>query len=73
MCDALDALIALSGVDVRIEVDLDRVRPGVPEIRGSHEKFTACSGWEPAIAFQTLLEDLSAYWFEIESAASRSN
>lgn len=73
VCDALDALIALSGLDVRIEVDLKRLRPGVPEIRGSHEKFTACSGWKPAIAFQTLLEDLLAYWFEIESAASRSN
>lgn len=70
--DALDALIEMSGLEVRIEVDRERVRPGISEISGSHEKFTELSGWEPAISFQTLLEDLLAYWSEIESAASRS-
>ena len=71
--DALDTLIELSGMDVRIEVDPERVRPGVSEIRGSHEKFASVSGWEPTISFRTLLEDLLAYWSEIESAPSRSS
>ncbi len=61
--EALRLLIDMSTADIRIEVDPDRVRPvDVPEIRGSHEKFTSETGWDPTIPFEQLLGDVLAYW-----------
>ncbi len=63
--DALDALVAMSDADIRIEVDPDRFRPtDVKEMRGSHEKFTRDTGWIPEEPFERLLADLLAYWRE---------
>lgn len=61
--DALRRLIAMATVDIQIEVDPDLLRSvDVPEIRGSHDKFTRETGWEPNIPFEQLLTDVLAYW-----------
>lgn len=61
--DALEALVDLTKVEIRIEVDPERLRPiDVPEIRGSHEKFSTDTGWKPTIPFDRLLEELLDYW-----------
>ena len=61
--DALDRLLALSKTKIRVQTDPSRVRP--PEsaqIRGSHQKLSAATGWRPQIPFDRLLQDLLAYW-----------
>ncbi len=60
---ALDALLTRVSLDIQVERDPARMRPlAVPEIRASHNKFTACCGWKPEIPFETLLDELLAYW-----------
>ncbi|MFP4500451.1 MAG: GDP-mannose 4,6-dehydratase [Candidatus Hydrogenedentota bacterium] len=57
--DALDRLIAQAGTPVDVEEDPARMRPvDTPEVRGSHARLSADTGWEPATAFDTLLADL---------------
>lgn len=61
--EALEKLLNLSAVDIRVETDPERVRPvDVPEYRGSHDKLTAATGWRPEIPFEKLLADLLEYW-----------
>lgn len=61
--DALESLVAMADVEISIEVDPERLRPiDVPEIRGSHEKFTRDTGWRPTKSFEKLLADLLGYW-----------
>lgn len=61
--DMLDRIIELSGLDVKIEVDPDRLRPSDVEILiGDSSKFRADTGWEPRIPFEQTLRDLMAYW-----------
>lgn len=61
--EGLDRLIALSERQVRVETDPARMRPAdVPEIRGSHDRLSADTGWQPEIPFSTLLEDLIRWW-----------
>lgn len=48
--DALDGLIAASGLAVRVETDPARLRPAdVPEVYGSFEKIAADCGWAPRV------------------------
>lgn len=62
---ALDTLLAESGLDVRIETDPARMRPvDVAEVRGSHEKITAATSWQPEKTFEDIARDLLAYWRE---------
>ena len=61
--EALDQLLAMSSVAIKVERDPARMRPSdVPEVRGTHEKLTAATGWEPEIAFEDLLRDLMDHW-----------
>ena len=61
--ELLDRIIALSNVEVKIEVDPDRLRPSDVEILiGDSSKFRADTGWEPRIPFEQTLRDLLAYW-----------
>lgn len=63
--DALEALLAMSDTDIRVEVDPERFRPAdLVEVRGSHDKFTRDTGWKPARSFERLLADLLAHWRE---------
>lgn len=63
--EMLESLLALSTVDIRVEVDPDRYRPAdMPVAYGSAEKFRRRTGWEPEIAFDQTLRDVLAYWRE---------
>jgi len=61
--EMLNRLIALSNVEVRIEVDPERLRPSDVEVLiGDASKFRADTGWEPRIPFEQTLRDLLDYW-----------
>lgn len=61
--DALDKLRGLARTAFAVEVDTQLCRPlDVPEMRGSYAKFHACTGWQPEVAFDRILEDLLDYW-----------
>ncbi len=61
----LDALTALSKVDVRVEIDESRLRPSdLPKLEGSFDKIRNAVGWEPEIPFEKTLNDLLNYWRE---------
>ena len=59
----LDALLSRSRVPVRIEVDPARMRPNdVPVIVGDFSRLAAATGWQPAVTFDQMLDDLLRYW-----------
>ncbi len=65
----IDSVIELMGkaadVYVRQEVDPGRVRPGeAREMRGSHERLTAATGWEPEIELEQTVRDTLDWWRE---------
>lgn len=61
--EMLERLIALGNVEVKIEVDPERLRPSDVEILiGDASKFKADTGWEPRIPFDQTLRDLLDYW-----------
>jgi GDP-4-dehydro-6-deoxy-D-mannose reductase len=61
--EMLDRVIALADVEVKIEVDPERLRPSDVEILiGDSSKFRADTGWEPRIPFEQTLRDLLDYW-----------
>lgn len=61
--EVLDMLLAISKVDVKIEVDPDRLRPSdVPVLLSDSSKFKKLTGWEPRIPFSQSLQDLLEYW-----------
>lgn len=63
MQSALNALLERVSLDVQVERDSARMRPmTVPEIRASHDRFTACCGWTPEKTFDELLDELLEYW-----------
>ncbi len=63
--EMLNKLIALANVEVKIEVDPERLRPSDVEILiGDASKFKADTGWEPQIPFDQTLRDLLDYWRE---------
>jgi GDP-4-dehydro-6-deoxy-D-mannose reductase len=68
-------LIALlrdfTGREIAHEVDPARVRAhDVMEIRGSHDRLTAATGWEPQIPLVTTLADTVAWWREREAESA---
>jgi GDP-4-dehydro-6-deoxy-D-mannose reductase len=63
--EVLDMLLTLSKVDVKIEMDPDRLRPSdVPVLLSDSSKFKKLTGWEPRIPFIQSLQDLLDYWRE---------
>lgn len=59
----LDTLIALTGVDVAVEVDPARVRPAdIPRTWGDAERARRQLGWSPSIPLEETLGDVLAYW-----------
>ncbi len=64
----LDILLDISGLDVRIEQDPDRMRPSeVPEVRGCFDKALLTFGWKPDIDIETSLRDIYASWVQYHS------
>lgn len=63
--EMLNRILELSTVDVKVEVDPERLRPSDVEVLiGDASKFRADTGWEPRIPFDQTLRDLLAYWRE---------
>jgi len=63
--EILDMLISLSEVEVKIEVDSERLRPSdVPILLADSTKFRNLTGWQPEIPFTKSLKDLLNYWRE---------
>lgn len=63
--DVLHALLALAGVEARIETDPGRLRPSeVPIACGDATRARSVVGWEPRIAWEQTLRDTLAYWQE---------
>jgi GDP-4-dehydro-6-deoxy-D-mannose reductase len=61
--ELLDTLVALSGVEVNVKVDPQRLRPSDVEILiGDSTKFRERTGWVPTIPLETTLADLLDYW-----------
>jgi GDP-4-dehydro-6-deoxy-D-mannose reductase len=61
--ELLDTLIALSGLEVEVRVDPQRLRPSDVEILiGDSTKFRERTGWEPTIPLERTLADLLDYW-----------
>jgi len=61
--EMLDRIIQMASVEVKVEVDPDRLRPSDVEILiGDSSKFRADTGWEPRIPFEQTLRDLLDYW-----------
>src|SRR6185295_8157998 len=61
--DLLQMILDRSKVEVRIEVDPERLRPSDVEILiGDSTKFRADTGWEPQIPFEKTVTDLLDYW-----------
>ena len=59
----LDKLLAMSKIEVKVEIDPDRLRPSDVEVLlGDSSKFRADTGWEPRIPFDITLRDLLDYW-----------
>jgi GDP-4-dehydro-6-deoxy-D-mannose reductase len=63
--DLLAALADATGVEIEHVVDPDLVRAHeVMEIRGSHDRVTAATGWEPEIPLERTLADTVTWWAE---------
>ena len=63
--DLLELLGRAARVEVRHEVDPERVRPhDVPEIRGSNERSRAAAGWQPEIPLERTVADALGAWRE---------
>ena len=65
MKEVLDMLLSLSKVEVKVEVDPERLRPSdVPILISDSTKFRRLTGWKPEIPFEQSLQDLLDYWRE---------
>jgi len=63
VADILAALAQESPLDVKHETDPARLRKHeVMDIRGSHEKLTSATGWQPEIPFEQTIRDTLAWW-----------
>lgn len=61
--DLADQLVALSTMALRLETDPSLLRPvDLPVLRGSHDRLTAATGWEPEIPMAQTLADLLEDW-----------
>lgn len=61
----LDVLIGISGVEVQLQSDPERMRgPEVPEVYTSLDKVKSVCGWSPCIPLERSLEDVYRYWVE---------
>ncbi len=63
--EILTQLAAISGLDVEIRQEPDRVRAyDAPAISASYERLNKATGWVPSIPFRKTLEDVYSYWLE---------
>jgi len=63
--ELIEALASESTVRVRHEVDPTLLRPNdAPEMRGSHERFSAATGWQPSTELADTVRDTLGWWRE---------
>ena len=63
VAELIDLLRGCAAVPVRHKVDPDRLRTNDAQaIRGSHDKLTAATGWEPRIALEQTVRDTLEWW-----------
>lgn len=63
IADVLEALLAVAGIEARIETDADRLRPSdIPAASGDAGRARALLGWAPAIPWERTLADVYADW-----------
>jgi GDP-4-dehydro-6-deoxy-D-mannose reductase len=61
----------LAPVRVEHKVDRARFRVGeVMELRGTHDRLTAATGWEPEVPFRQTMADTVAWWEQELSAGA---
>lgn len=66
--DLIDALIALSGVEIEVKVAEERLRSlDIPEYFGSAQKAQKDFGWKPRVEHDAMLAGLFSYWLEFLS------
>lgn len=61
--DMLKTLLAISGVEAKVEVDPKKIRPtDEPVVVGDNGKIKRETGWRPKIPFKKTLEETLDYW-----------
>ena len=61
--EILDAIIRLSGADVEVVVDENKLRPvDVPVIEADIGKISSMTGWKPEYDLETTITDTIKYW-----------
>jgi GDP-4-dehydro-6-deoxy-D-mannose reductase len=61
--NVLDELIRMSGVEVEVREDPERLRPSdVPVLLGDSSRFRKATGWKPVIDYTRTLRDMLDYW-----------
>lgn len=61
--DLADQLVSQARVPLRLEVDPALLRPvELPVLRGSHDRLTQATGWQPEISIEQTLSDLLEDW-----------
>lgn len=73
--DILDALLALTRVDIEIHHDPERQRPSdIPLVVGDNSLIAKEVGWAPAIPIETTLKDTLEYWRDcVNTAGGETN
>lgn len=63
--EILNLIIGLSGKDIRVEVDPNKIRPvDVPIIEADISKINEVTGWSPQITLQQTIQETLDYWRE---------
>lgn len=61
--EILDCFLARSVVPIRVEPDLERLRPSdIPKVVCDYDRLGVCTGWRPTIAFEQSLADVLNEW-----------
>lgn len=63
--EILDLIISLSTVDIRVEIDQNKIRPvDVPIIEADISKLNSVTGWKPEIPLKQTIQETLDYWRE---------
>jgi len=63
--EVADKIVALSKIEIKLEIDPARVRPNeVPELFGDHSKLSSATGWQPEILLEKTLQDILDWYRE---------